>query len=186
MIRHREGNFHYTNQEINILFHDIHAMHKSGAKGVVFGCLDKHQNIDLKACYRLIETAKQLGLEITFHRAFDFCSDPFVALESLIDLGFDRVLTSGQQQTAEEGIGLIRQLTEQAAGRIQVMAGSGINKNNATLLAEAGVNALHFTAHKTASRNDPGMGLNRKVDKKKIQRIIHSLNEWNKQKENRS
>ena len=87
------------------------------------------------------------SLSITFHRAFDRCANPAAALEELIQQGFDRVLTSGQQPTAEQGIPLLRQLQEQALGRIIIMAGCGVNEQNIRRIQEeTGVSEFHFSA----------------------------------------
>jgi len=87
------------------------------------------------------------GMSVTFHRAFDRCREPEKALEQLIALGFERVLTSGQQPTAEEGIPLLQRLNQLANGRIKIMAGCGVNeKNIACIRQETGVPAFHFSA----------------------------------------
>jgi len=175
MIRHREGNFQYSRTEVGIMQKEVLAMKRAGATGVVFGCLDRHAQIDHRACEQLVNTARDLELEITFHRAFDFCRQAFDAIDVLIETGFDRVLTSGQQNTALEGIELIRKLVSYASGRIQIMAGSGINPHNAKLLAATGVNALHFTAHKPSGPTLDGMGETRRADTEKIRGIVEAL-----------
>ena len=87
-------------------------------------------------------------MEVTFHRAFDMTRDPRQALEAVIRTGCRRVLTSGGRNTAPEGVGTLRALAAQAAGRIEIMAGSGVNPSNARLLAATGVDALHFSARR--------------------------------------
>jgi len=175
MIRPRGGNFSYSDSEVEIMLNDIKAFHQMGVHGVVFGCLDDQNNPDRSNNEQLINYAKKLGLEVTFHRAFDLATKPFAALNQLIEFGFDRVLTSGQMDTAEQGIALITNLVEQAKGQIQIMAGSGVNASNANKLAATGINALHFTARKNLEDPSPGMGSSFQMDEGKILKIIDQL-----------
>ena len=147
MIRHVEGHFIVSDTDVETMTADVQMASEAGAKGIVFGCLTQDNNIDIRASEKVINAAKASGLEVTFHRAFDFVNEPFNALDQLIDLGVNRLLTSGQQATALEGISLIKKLVEHGAGKLEIMAGSGINSTNALKLAEVGVEALHFSAH---------------------------------------
>ena len=145
IIRPRGGDFLYTPLEMERMEADIEAARQLGADGVVFGCLREDGAIDMEANRRLVEKAR--GMSLTFHRAFDRCRDPFEALEQLIDLGFDRILTSGQQPKAIEGAPLLRQLHEKAAGRIIILAGCGVNEQNIrSLYEQTGVTEYHFSA----------------------------------------
>lgn len=145
IIRPRGGDFLYNETETRIMEHDILQAKKLGADGVVFGCLTADGEIDIPLCKRLLTAAQ--GLSVTFHRAFDQCVNPLKALEQLIDLGFHRILTSGQQPTAEEGISLIKQLVQQANNRIIILPGSGINERNiAKIASETGASEFHFSA----------------------------------------
>jgi len=145
IIRPRGGDFLYNEQELLIMEKDIQMAHKLGVDGVVFGCLTSNGNIDIIATQRLIKAAK--GLSITFHRAFDKCLNPYDALEELIDLGVDRILTSGQQPTAIEGLTLIKGLIENANERVIILPGSGINEDNIRRIAtETGAKEFHFSA----------------------------------------
>ena len=156
---------------------DIESIAKEGASGVVFGTLDENQHLNLNLSRSLVEKAKSHHLEVTFHRAFDFVKDPEIALEQLIELGVDRILTSGQKRTAIEGITMIRSLVQKAQGRIQIMAGSGVNAQNVLELRETGVDALHFTARQMSSgRNDSEMGYCYVPDPKKTDSILKELN----------
>ena len=113
-----------------------------GANGVVIGALKPDGSIDEETVRRLAAEAK--GLSITFHRAFDVCARPMEALEQIIALGCHRLLTSGQAPTAEQGIPLIKRLVGQAAGRLSIMPGSGVNPGNARLiLSETGAREIH-------------------------------------------
>lgn len=172
MLRHKEGNFQYNENDIQILLDDMEVLSHTGIKGVVFGCLNSSNQLDYEANEQLISQAKQLGLIATFHRAFDYIENPEEALEQIIKLGFDRLLTSGQQAKAIEGIKLLQDLVEQANGRIEIMAGSGINADNALKLASAGVNALHFTSHTISiETQNLGMGFKTTPDEAKIAAI---------------
>ncbi|MCZ4410651.1 copper homeostasis protein CutC [Cryomorphaceae bacterium 1068] len=172
MLRHREGDFVYSPREIEIMLDDIDFLANAGASGVVFGCLTENKAIDLNANAELIKEAKILGLETTFHRAFDFSKNPKESLNKLIDLGFDRLLTSGQKPRAIDGIDLISDLVAWANGRMEIMAGSGVNATNALMLANVGVDALHFTSHISQETKDSfGMGLKTISDTNKIKSI---------------
>ena len=145
IIRPRGGDFLYTPLELERMEEDIRACSELGADGVVIGCLNADGTIGMEASRRLIGAAS--GMSVTFHRAFDRCRDPHAALEQLVELGADRVLTSGLQPTAERGIAMLRQLNEQARGRITILAGCGVNESNIRKIQEqTGVREFHFSA----------------------------------------
>ncbi|MCL7986479.1 copper homeostasis protein CutC [Sphingobacterium sp. lm-10] len=128
LIRPRSGNFIYSNLEIEEMIHDIQFCKEMGCDGVVIGALDENGKVNHPQMRELIAAAG--AMPVVFHRAFDLCSNPFEALEAIIDLGCTRILTSGLAQTAWEGRDLIRQLIEKAAGRIEIMPGSGVDEKN--------------------------------------------------------
>ncbi len=128
MIRPRGGDFCYDELDFQLMQENIKACKKLKVQGVVFGILLPDGQVDVVRTQRLAELARPLST--TFHRAFDVTSDPFTALEDIIHTGVDRVLTAGQQNKAPLGAELIRQLVEQAAQRIIIMPGSGLNKEN--------------------------------------------------------
>lgn len=145
IIRPRGGDFLYTPLELERMEEDIRMARRLGADGVVFGCLTRDGSIDVESNKRLIGVAD--GMSVTFHRAFDRCNDPQTALETLITLGFDRILTSGQQPTALLGTGLLARLNRQARGRIAILAGCGVNENNIRqIMTASGVHEFHFSA----------------------------------------
>ncbi|WP_373777757.1 copper homeostasis protein CutC [Glaesserella sp.] len=145
MIRPRAGDFLYGESEVEIMLEDIAVAKEFGIQGVVFGALIANGEIDLKTTTKLVEASR--GMEIIFHRAFDLCHNPFLALEQLIELGCHRILTSGQQPTAFEGITTIQQLVQQAQGRIHIMAGCGVNAGNVKqIIQQTGVSDIHFSA----------------------------------------
>lgn len=154
IIRPRGGDFLYSPHEVEIMKYDINMARYLGVKGIVIGCLTADGNVDVNMIKQeLLPFAG--GMTKTFHRAFDVCRDPFEALEQIIDMGFDRILTSGQAATAEEGIPLIRQLVERAAGRIIIMPGCGVNASNiGKIAAETGATEFHLSAR---SKVESGM-----------------------------
>jgi len=143
MIRPRGGDFLYSETEVAVMKADIELAKTLGADGVVLGILQADGTVDEVQTRQLVELAKPLP--VTFHRAFDMARDPLEALDAIIRTGAVRILTSGQQQTAEVGLPILRQLTEKAVGRIEIMAGAGVNAKNAKQLIEAGVDALHLS-----------------------------------------
>jgi copper homeostasis protein len=172
MIRHKEGDFAYDDEDVEIMKKDILASKEAGAKGVVFGILDNQNNISGKN-KELAKLGKDLGLEVTFHRAFDFVPDPEKAIKKIIEYGFDRLLTSGKEESAFKGLSLIEKLQQEYGDQIQIMAGSGVNAGNALRIAASGIKNLHFTARK--SKNQPvtlSMGELMIVDEDKIKSII--------------
>ena len=112
-----------------------------------------------------------LGLKTTFHRAFDQVTDPLLSLEEIISLGFNRILTSGQKNTAFEGISLIKELVSRSKGRIEIMAGSGVDHTNIVQLKNANINATHFSIH----HKDKSKHSSCSIDEKKISNIMSSL-----------
>jgi copper homeostasis protein len=144
LVRPRAGDFVYSDAEHRTMLDQIMRAKDAGAHGIVTGSLTAKQDIDEPRTAELIDAA--LPWTVTFHRAFDVCRDPAAALERLIDLGVDRVLTSGGAKTAPEGAERIRQLVTQARGRIEILAGGGINSDNvARLVRETGVSEVHFS-----------------------------------------
>lgn len=145
MIRPRGGDFLYSSYEFHAMRRDIMQCQRLSVDGVVFGILKPDGTIDINRCGDLISAARPL--KVTCHRAFDMTRDPFEALEACVEAGFDRILTSGQQLTAAEGVSLIGRLKEKAAGRISIMPGSGVNeKTVAAIVNGSGVNEIHFSA----------------------------------------
>ena len=134
IIRPRSGDFLYSDEEFEAMLHDVKAAKDFGCDGIVTGMLKKDGSIDKKRNTILVNLA--YPMEVTFHRAFDRCNDPFKALEEIIDIGCTRILTSGQQLNALAGIDMIAQLVKLADERIIIMPGSGVRKENIKQLAE--------------------------------------------------
>jgi copper homeostasis protein len=148
IIRPRGGDFLYHPTEIEVMREDIRMAKDLGADGVVLGCLTASGDIDSDRCAEWIALARPLN--VTFHRAFDMCRDPRQALEDLVRLGVDRVLTSGQETTCVEGMDLIRELRQQADNRIVIMPGGGLTPRNIRKVVDhTGVTEVHLSARKS-------------------------------------
>ncbi|MEN8125812.1 MAG: copper homeostasis protein CutC [Bacteroidota bacterium] len=175
MIRHKEGNFKYLSQDVELMKVDIEAAKRAGAHGVVFGVLNAQNEVS-DYNKELVDFSKALGLEVTFHRAFDLVDDYKPAIKKIIEFGFDRLLTSGMQSKAEQGIDIITDLQSNYGNKIQIMAGSGINADNVQKIASSGINDIHFTARRSIGDNAKlSMGESMVVDEDKIKNILKNL-----------
>jgi copper homeostasis protein len=149
IIRPRGGDFVYSERELEAMAKDIEQCRRLGVTGIVFGMLNTDGTVARPQVQRMVEAAGR-ELATTFHRAFDVCRDPLEALDTLIELGIDRVLTSGQAGSVPGGRELIRALVERAAGRIGILPGAGITPENvADIVAYTGVTEFHATAFTT-------------------------------------
>jgi copper homeostasis protein len=160
LIRPRGGDFLYSSLEYDIMTADVKYCLEAGCDGIVIGILNPDGSVDKPRCQALIQLAKKEGLGVTFHRAFDMCADMDQALEDIIELGCERILTSGGKSTAMEGASTIAHLVEKADGRITIMPGSGLNEKNVTDLVQfTGAKEIHSSARirfqsKMAYQND--------------------------------
>lgn len=156
LIRPREGDFVYTDEEKYIIMRDIRHAIIAGADAIVCGALTRDGDIDVEAVQNMIGMVRcGGGKSFTFHRAFDVCRDPTHALSVLKELGVQRILTSGQQPTAYEGIPLLRQLVEEAEGLI-ILPGGGVNSRNAQeILRQTGATEIHGSCRKGTTSTDP-------------------------------
>ena len=197
LIRPRAGDFQYMAAEIETMAGQVERALETGADGIVLGCLNGNGDPDVPALATLLRPVEDWNLaaelaasdlchaandghffpevprkavSLTFHRAFDVCRDPFSALETLVGLGFDRILTSGQAPTAEAGIPLLKRLVKAAEGRIGILPGGGITPENAArILAESGAAELH------ASASTPSNG-HRVTSADKVAALLRVLN----------
>lgn len=145
MIRPRGGDFLYAEIELEVMRRDIVTCRQLGVDGIVLGVLTADGQIDVASMQALVALAGPLP--VTFHRAFDLTPDPFKALDAVIASGCRVLLSSGQANTAAEGAGLLRQLNQQAAGRLQLMPGAGVREHNiAWLRQETACRAFHASA----------------------------------------
>ena len=148
LIRPRPGDFCYNDAEYEAIKEDVLICKELGVHGVVVGFLDKNLDIDTKRTAEIVKLASPM--EVTFHRAFDRCRDWHIALEQIIECGCDRILTSGQRKNALEGIENLREIQKLAAGRIKILAGSGVNSQNvADLIRATGVGEVHSSCKHT-------------------------------------
>lgn len=146
MIRPRGGDFLYTDEEFELMKRDINYAREAGATGVVLGILTEDGRVDVERTRLFVEEAQ--GMDITFHRAIDMTRDYLQAVEDVISTGCTRILTSGGYNKAIDGVANIGRAVAVAAGRIELMAGSGVTVTNALQLAMTGIDALHFSAKK--------------------------------------
>jgi copper homeostasis protein len=146
MIRPRAGDFIYSASEFELMKDDISLAMQLGASGVVFGILNNDGTIDRKRVEIL--TAMARPMKVTFHRAFDMTADPFFSMEEIIAIGIDYILTSGQHQSAEDGLEVLRELVKRSMQRISIIAAGGISDANCLLLHEAGIREFHFSSRK--------------------------------------
>lgn len=144
MVRPRGGDFLYSDTEFRQMLDDVCFARECGADGVVFGVLTADGRVDTERTATLVAAAGPM--QTTFHRAFDMARDLAEALEAVIACRCTRILTSGGRNTAVEGIDTLRAMVAQAAGRIELMAGSGVNPACVRRLAATGVDAVHFCA----------------------------------------
>ncbi|XP_045601860.1 copper homeostasis protein cutC homolog [Procambarus clarkii] len=145
MVRPRAGPMVYSEGEVEIILSDAEMLKKLGADGLVFGALNTDGTIDKKLCKQFREAAS--GLPCTFHRAFDLLCDPLSELETVIQLGYQRILTSGGKATALEGSDTLAHLVKAAKGRIAIMAGAGVKSNNiGKIISLTGVTQCHASA----------------------------------------
>lgn len=147
IIRPRGGDFLYSKKEFEAMRSDVLMARKLDYPGVVIGLLNADGTIDTERTKRLVDLASPM--EVTFHRAFDRCKDPFNALEDIIKTGCKRILTSGQLPNAAENLPLLKKLVEQAGDRIIIMPGSGVRSNNIKeILTQTGATEIHSSARK--------------------------------------
>lgn len=183
MIRPRGGDFLYTDEEFEIMKTDVVVCKQLGCNGIVFGILTRDGKVDKKRCRELVDLA--FPLEATFHRAFDRVADPFKALEEVIDLGFERILTSGLRPKAIEGKEMLAALVKQSADRIIIMPGSGVTSENMREIAEStGAKELHSRAalyiESTSQYQNPQMNeslTHVTVNKDEVKKMAELLNE---------
>lgn len=162
MVRPRQGGFCYTQAEYETALADAQALLERGSDGLVFGFLKEDGSLDEGRCAQLVKLCKEAGKEAVFHRAIDVAQDWRDMLSRLIDLGVDRVLTSGQAPDVSYGTDTVREMIQFAAGRIQILPGAGINaKNIRRVLEQTGATQLHLARH--TARTDKSTLNNRDI-----------------------
>lgn len=147
LIRPRPGGFRYDADELGVCLADVRRAVALGAAGVVVGCVDDDGRLDLDAIARMRDSAQ--GADVTVHRAVDVTPDPVAAVASLRPLGVRRVLTSGGRVRAYEALDVLRRMVDATDGRVEVMAGSGLDAATIPEVVATGVNAIHLSARRT-------------------------------------
>ncbi|CBJ81383.1 copper homeostasis protein [Xenorhabdus bovienii str. Jollieti] len=145
IVRPRGGDFCYNNMDFEVMKNDVARIRDMGFPGIVFGILSENGHIDRLRMRQLMSLSGNMA--VTFHRAFDMCFNPHVALEQLTELGVQRILTSGQQQNAELGLTLLKELMQASCGPI-IMPGAGVRVSNISKFLEAGMTEVHSSAGK--------------------------------------
>lgn len=167
LIRPRSGDFLYSGSELLVMLSDIAAVVNAGASGIVIGALTECGHVDMESCAKMIAEAKVRNphVSVTFHRAFDLCCDPEQALRDVIELGCDRILTSGLAASALDGAPVLRRLQRLAEGRMVIMGGAGVGSHNIErLVNDTGITEVHASAKTTVCsgmkfrREDVAMG----------------------------
>ena len=187
LIRPRSGDFTYSSNEFKTILQDIEYFKSEQVQGIVCGALHSNSNINIEKTVELIEAIKPLSF--TFHRAFDYVPNISIALNTLIKLGVNRVLTSGQKQTALQGIKNISNLVKQADNKIIIMPGSGINPNNIGKILETGAKEFHMSGNVThkgvlytnnirTGNNEDNFGKIQISNKNKIENTLTILKQW--------
>jgi len=151
LIRPRIGDFFYNSEEIKLIEYEIKQIKSLPINGIVIGILNRENDIPINVLKKLVQIIKPLDL--TFHRAFDIVNNPIKSMNKLIEIGFDRILTSGQSDTAEKGLKMLLELKEKANGKISIMPGGGINENNCHIFLNNGFNEIHLSAKKKKKEN---------------------------------
>ncbi len=148
LIRPRVGGFYYTPQETQTMIQDIKLFSEAGADGIVIGALNPDFSLDIQTMQDLIAAAKSINpkMHITAHRAFDWTPNPIAAAQILTDLGCQTLLSSGQADSAVQGLELLKTLNQRYGAQLTIMPGSGINAQNRKIFAQAGFKAIHASA----------------------------------------
>ncbi|WP_165310456.1 copper homeostasis protein CutC [Vibrio ziniensis] len=150
MIRPRQGDFLYDEDDVESMLYDIDAAAEAGLQGIVFGILTAEGSIDMNKCARIVNHAKLNGLGVTFHRAIDQCHNHHQALENIIELGCERVLTSGLASNALAGVDVIAEMVQLAKGRVSIMAGAGVSSENVeAIVTQTLVKEVHLSGKST-------------------------------------
>ena len=184
IIRPRGGDFLYTDEEFDIIKKDVQFCKQLNFDGIVTGFLNVDGTINKERLEQIVETA--FPMQVTFHRAFDRAKNPFEALENIIQAGCNRILTSGQKLTAEEGAGLIQDLVIAARNRISIMPGSGVRKENIAALArQTGAKEFHSSLRATSKsqmefihpsfENEQGEYVNDSIQPQEVQALFRAL-----------
>jgi copper homeostasis protein len=177
LIRPRPGGFHYDKEELEIMLREVKNCREMGAKGVVLGVLNDRNNIDDVFLKEIIDKAR--GMEVTFHRAFDDVIDWKKALDVLIDLKVNRLLSSGMARNVDNGFPILKEMIKYVNDKIEIMPGGGVNAANISkIVKELQVQSIHFSGTSKVNLDEDSFFSESilKVDREKINRILKALN----------
>lgn len=180
LIRPRAGGFSYSESELQVILNDISFARKMGVKGVVVGVLQSNFELDINALKKIKDVSHEL--EITFHRAFDETIDWKKSMHQLIDLDFNRILTSGFASNVEMGFNNLKQMVKFAENRIEIMPGGGVNAANISkILNEINPNSIHFSGTIKAILDEDSLFSETilKVDEKRVKRLVEFISKSN-------
>lgn len=191
MVRPRGGGFNYNQDEIDLIFLDAKLMLEAGVAGIVFGFLNEDLTVDVKNTKKMVDLCKSYNKEAVYHKAFDITPDLDETTKILIDLGVDRILTSGGMSNVDSGLEKMKELNEKYGNQIEFLAGGGVNINNGyKLIKEANITQLHgtfkswgtdkTTVSKHISYSYSDLGDYEFSDTKKIKEFIKSINKKEK------
>ena len=169
LIRPRSGDFTYSEAEFDIMKRDILFCKQLGCNGIVAGILTSDNSLDIRRTQILADLAKPLSF--TFHRAFDWVNNPLHAIDKLIEIGVNRVLTSGQETSAVKGIELLKKLRQYCSEKLVILPGGGITIHNVLQFKNTGFKEVHFSAtklHRSISTVKVSMNSNRFFDETQI------------------
>lgn len=176
LIRPRVGGFIYNEEEIEVIIRDVLACKSIGVNGVVIGALTNNNEVDIHAMKEIV--SKCQGMQVTFHRAFDDCVEWKKSMDILIDLGVNRILSSGLARSVDRGFDTLKQMVEYSNARIEIMAGGGINSNNISKISnEIQPSAIHFsgTVKKFIDEESMFSEESLQIDKERVRRVLTAL-----------
>jgi copper homeostasis protein len=179
LIRPRVGGFIYNEEELEVVIRDILACKSIGVHGIVFGALTNNNEIDREAMKEIV--SKCQGMQLTFHRAFDECVDWKKSMDLLVELGVNRILTSGLSRSVDKGFESLKKLVQYADGRIEIMAGGGVSSSNILKIAqEIKPNAIHFsgTIKKFIDEDSLFSEETLQIDKERVIRMLKALSKF--------
>ena len=176
LIRPRVGGFIYNEEEIEVIIRDVLACKSIGVNGVVIGALTNNNEVDIHAMKEIV--SKCQGMQVTFHRAFDDCVEWKKSMDILIDLGVNRILSSGLARSVDRGFDTLKQMVEYSNARIEIMAGGGVNSNNISKISnEIQPSAIHFSGTVKRFIDEESMFSEEslQIDKERVRRVLTAL-----------
>ena len=176
LIRPRVGGFIYNEEEIEVIIRDVLACKSIGVNGVVIGALTNNNEVDIHAMKEIV--SKCQGMQVTFHRAFDDCVEWKKSMDILIDLGVNRILSSGLARSVDRGFDTLKQMVEYSNARIEIMAGGGVNSNNISKISNViQPSAIHFSGTVKRFIDEESMFSEEslQIDKERVRRVLTAL-----------